>query len=130
MGLLKDVGTGFLFGLGGAAYTVVASKGLDLMMDWEVEHDEYLRGRKNYTPYNETPTQLKGPDMNIAKKALHRTQKFVVDHKVAVAVTVATATTVVLMDKLRGAALSDHVEFLKEKNLHDEYINWITTPAE
>jgi hypothetical protein len=128
--LIKDTVTGFGMGIGAAGYLVMSIVAIDKLDEWDVEHEDYLKARKNYTGYNETPLAEKVPHMNIAKKALHRTQKFVADHKVAVAVTLTAVTTVVVMDKLRGGALTDHVEFLKEKDLHDEYINWITTPVE
>lgn len=63
--------------------------------------------------------------MDIAKKAFARTQKFVVDHKVAIAVTATAATTVAVMVKLRGAALEDLHEFLDARGLSDEYINFL-----
>lgn len=63
--------------------------------------------------------------MNPVKKTASATKNFVVKHRTAIAVTVTAATTAVVMDKLRGAALHDHVEFLEEKGLKDEYLNWI-----
>jgi hypothetical protein len=66
---------------------------------------------------------------NAVKKTAAATKNFVVKHKLAIAVTVTAAATVVVMDKLRGGALRDHVEFLEERNLSDDYVNWIAENA-
>ena len=57
--------------------------------------------------------------MDKIKKVAVRTQKFVSDHKVAIA-TIATAAVCL---KLNRMALRDHDEFLKENNLFDKYYN-------
>lgn len=58
-----------------------------------------------------------------------RTQEFVADHKVAIAVTITAVTTTVVMAKLRGGALKDHFEFLDERGLTDEYSQWVVDNA-
>lgn len=65
--------------------------------------------------------------MNPAKIVAVRTKNFVAKHKVAVAViaTTTTTTTVVVMEKLRGGALREVHEFLDERNLSEDFTNWI-----
>lgn len=55
--------------------------------------------------------------MEIIKKTAIRTRKFVIDHKVAVAV---TATALACL-KLNRMALESHDEFLKEHGLYDAF---------
>lgn len=60
--------------------------------------------------------------MNPAKNALVRTQKFVVDHKVAIAVTTTAAVGVVINRR----TVRVYNAFLEQKGLLDEFLN---TPA-
>lgn len=55
--------------------------------------------------------------MNIAKKAIVRAEKFLVDHKVAVAVT----ATILAMAKLNRVALHDHEAFMAEHGILDAF---------
>lgn len=55
--------------------------------------------------------------MNKIKKAIARTEKFVEDHKVGIAV---TATALVCL-KLNRIALRQHDNFLKEHDLYDAF---------
>lgn len=57
--------------------------------------------------------------LNTVKKVGLRTKQFVIDHKVAIAV---TATTVVCL-ALNKMALKDHDNFLKENDLYDAFYN-------
>lgn len=63
------------------------------------------------------------------KKILSSSKEFVADHRVAIAVTATAATTAVLVGKLRGRALRELYEFLDEKNLQDEFNDFITKNA-
>lgn len=59
--------------------------------------------------------------MNAAKKAFSRTQQFVTDHKVAIAVvTTATATSAVWY-KTTAGAVRQFNDFLNEKGLLEEF---------
>lgn len=78
-------------------------------------------GRNIYNAYNENPTN-QGALMEIVKKTLNRTKKFVVDHKVAIAVT-ATVLTMVQVNKVARVNVDN---FLSEKGLLDEFYS----PAE
>lgn len=55
--------------------------------------------------------------MNQIKKVAATTKKFVVDHKVAIAVTLTTLTCL----KLNRIALHDHDNFLREHNLYETF---------
>lgn len=67
--------------------------------------------------------------MNFAKKTLTRTKQFVVEHKVPIAIVTTAATTIAVMSKVTAGALNTHLEFLDEKNLTDEYLQWIVDNA-
>lgn len=58
--------------------------------------------------------------MNRIKAVASSTKKFVVDHKVAVAVVI---TTVVLVS-INRQALREHNDFLKEHNLYEEFYSF------
>lgn len=59
------------------------------------------------------------------KKAAVSTKNFVVKHKTPIVAAAAVVTTVVVMNKLRGGALNDHLEFLAETGQTDKYLTWI-----
>lgn len=63
--------------------------------------------------------------MNRAKLALSRTTNFVADHRVALAVIITAAVTTVVALKITEGGVKDRDEFLAEKGLSDEYINWL-----
>jgi hypothetical protein len=59
--------------------------------------------------------------MNAAKKTLARTQKFVADHKVAIAVVTTAAATSAVWFKTTAGAVRQFNEFLDEKGLLEEF---------
>lgn len=67
-----------------------------------------------YMGYNETPQNPKEPKMN---KTVATAKRFVVRHKVAIAVVVTTAVCV----KMNNIALKQHNDFLKENDLYDAF---------
>lgn len=60
--------------------------------------------------------------MNV-KSALARTKQFVSDHKVAIAIGVATTVTAVVCIKIQRSAIKDWNNFLTEKGLIDQFYN-------
>lgn len=60
------------------------------------------------------------------KKTLTATKNFVVKHKVAFAVTATAIVTTIAVAKITDGALNSHVDFLEEKDLTQDYLNWIT----
>lgn len=61
--------------------------------------------------------------MNPAKRVLARTQQFVSNHKVAIAVVASTAVTAAACLKLNKRNINQMNEFLTEKGLFDEFWN-------
>lgn len=59
--------------------------------------------------------------MNPAKRALARTQEFVSDHRVAIAIGVATTVTAVGCVLIQRSAIEGWNKFLTEKGLIDEF---------
>lgn len=55
--------------------------------------------------------------MNRIKRVANSTKKFVIDHKVAIAVVVTTLVAV----KFNHMALREHNDFLKEHDLYEEF---------
>lgn len=61
--------------------------------------------------------------MNRAKKAIVRTQQFVSDHKVGIAITATAAATTAVMVKVRNADIKRLNEFLDEHGLTEKFYN-------
>lgn len=59
--------------------------------------------------------------MNRAKLAFARTNKFVSDHRVAIAVTVTAAATTAVLMKVRNADIARLNEFLDEHDLLEKF---------
>ena len=59
--------------------------------------------------------------MDAAKNALARTQQFVSDHKVAIAIGVATTVTAVGCILIQRSAIESWNEFLKREGLFDKF---------
>lgn len=65
------------------------------------------------------PLLSERPVMNKLKEKLDSTKKFVQQHQTKIlATTTAVTTTVVVLQRI---GLKQHNDFLKEKNLHDEF---------